>query len=167
MPRAESQPQRSVTLDRAVSQFGLASRTAARQLVRAGRLKVNGRVVRDHELWVLPGRDVVRLDGEPLKPARKVYLLFYKPRGVITSHGDPAGRRTVYDCLQGKTSWVFPVGRLDKDTSGALLLTNDTAFADFVTDPRSCVTKTYLVKVSGLLTDGTVARPGGEAARRA
>jgi 23S rRNA pseudouridine2605 synthase len=160
----------SLTLDRVLSQMGLASRTAAREAIRAGRLKVNGRVVRDPEFWVRSGRDAVHLDGQRLKPARRIYLLFYKPKGVITSHGDPSGRRTVYDYLQGgpgqpfqqgreaKLSWVFPVGRLDKDTSGVLLLTNDTEFADFVTNPESGVPKTYLVKVSGLLDDEAIAR---------
>jgi pseudouridine synthase len=163
----------ALTLDRVLSQMGLASRTTAREAIRAGRLKVNGRVTRDPELWVHPGRDVVHLDGERLKQARRFYLLFYKPKGVITSHGDPSGRKTVYDYLEGperseaqkghkgqkdKLPWVFPVGRLDKDTSGALLLTNDTEFSDFVTNPESQVCKTYLVKVSGLLDDETVAR---------
>lgn len=142
-----------MTLDRVLSRFGVASRTAAREAILAGRIKVNGRVVRDPDCWVSPKRDVFQLDGAGLKPARKVYALFYKPKGVLTSHGDPAGRKTVYDCLGDLGRWVSPVGRLDKDTSGLLLLTNDTAFANFVTSPKSCVRKTYLVKVSGLLSD--------------
>jgi 16S rRNA U516 pseudouridylate synthase RsuA-like enzyme len=81
----------SQTLDRVLSRLGRASRTAAREAIRAGRLKVNGRVVRDPERWVQPELDVVQLDGQRLKPARKIYLLFYKPKGVITSHGDPFG----------------------------------------------------------------------------
>ncbi len=164
----------TVTLDRVLSQMGLASRTAAREAIRAGRLKVNGRVVRDPELWVRPQRDVVHLDGQRVKAPRPVYLLFYKPKGVITSHGDPSGRKTVYDYLEGPTEnqegrqghqdpkeklpWVVPVGRLDRDTSGALLLTNDTGFADFVANPESRIPKTYLVKASGLLDDETVAK---------
>jgi len=146
----------SMTLDRVLSRLGWASRTAAREAIRAGRLKVNGRVVRDPECWVQPERDVVQLDGQRLKPARKIYLLFYKPKGVITSHGDPSGRKTVYDSLSSlgeEGKWVAPVGRLDKDTSGLLLLTNDTEFAGFVTSPESRVPKTYLVKASGLVSD--------------
>ena len=145
-----------MTLDRVLSRLGWASRTAAREAIRAGRLKVNGRVVRDPECWVQPERDVVQLDGQRLKPARKIYLLFYKPKGVITSHGDPSGRKTVYDFLSSlgeEGKWVAPVGRLDKDTSGLLLLTNDTEFAGFVTSPESHVPKTYLVKASGLVSD--------------
>ena len=149
-----------MTLDRVLSRLGWASRTAAREAIRAGRLKVNGRVVRDPECWVEPERDVVQLDGQRLKPARKIYLLFYKPKGVITSHGDPSGRKTVYDFLRSlgeEGQWVAPVGRLDKDTSGLLLLTNDTKFAGFVTSPQSRVPKTYLVKASGLVSDEIIA----------
>jgi 23S rRNA pseudouridine2605 synthase len=154
-------PQHTMTLDRVLSRLGWASRTVARAAIRAGRLKVNGRVVRDPECWVRPERDVLQLDGQRLKAARKVYLLFYKPKGVITSHGDPAARKTVYDFLSSlgeEGKWVAPVGRLDKDTSGLLLLTNDTEFADFVTSPESRVPKTYLVKASGLVSDDVVAR---------
>jgi len=149
-----------MTLDRVLSRLGWASRTAAREAIRAGRLKVNGRVVRDPECWVQPERDAVQLDGQRLKPARKIYLLFYKPKGVITSHGDPSGRKTVYDFLSSlgeEGKWVAPVGRLDKDTSGLLLLTNDTEFAGFVTSPQSRVPKTYLVKASGLVSDEIIA----------
>ena len=81
-----------MTLDRVLSRYGLASRTAARQAIEAGRLKVNGRVIREPSTWVTPGRDVVQLDGQRLKAARKVYRVFYKPKGVITSHGDAGGR---------------------------------------------------------------------------
>ena len=128
--------------------------------IRAGRIKVNGRVVRDPELWVQPKLDSVELDGKHLRPARKIYLLMYKPKGVITSHGDPDGRKTIYDLIGGAGPWVAPVGRLDKDTSGLLLLTNDTEFANFITRPDSSVPKTYLVKVSGLLDDATIAQLG-------
>jgi 23S rRNA pseudouridine2605 synthase len=148
----------SITLDRVLSHFGLGSRTAAREAIRAGRLKVKGRVVRDPECWVRLGQDTVQLDGQHLKPTRKIYLLFYKPKGTITSHGDPAGRKTVYDCLDELGRWVAPVGRLDKDTSGLLLLTNDTGFADFITNPESRIPKTYLVKTNGLMSDEIIAR---------
>ncbi|MHB8655313.1 MAG: pseudouridine synthase [Terriglobia bacterium] len=148
----------SMTLDRVLSRMGLTSRTAAREAIVAGRLKVNGRVVRDPDIWVQPARDVVLLDGNRVKPAHKTYLLFYKPKGVITSHGDPGGRKTVYDYLDESLRWLAPVGRLDKDTSGLLLMTNDTAFADFITRPQSEIPKTYLVKTSGLLSDEIIAR---------
>ena len=116
----------AMTLDRVLSRFGLASRTTAREQIRAGRVKVNGRITRDPDAWVRPAVDPIHLDGKRLRPARKIYLLFYKPKGVITSHGDPGARDTIYDFLDGGLPWVAPVGRLDKDTSGLLLLTNDT-----------------------------------------
>jgi 23S rRNA pseudouridine2605 synthase len=148
----------TMTLDRILSRFGLASRTAAREAIVTGRMKVNGRIVRDPDEWVNPDRDTFHLDGQRLKPARKRYLLFYKPKGVITSHGDPAGRETIYKYLGEENQWVAPVGRLDKDTSGLLLLTNDTEFADYVTSPNSEVPKTYLVKANTLLSDEGIAQ---------
>jgi 23S rRNA pseudouridine2605 synthase len=142
-----------MTLDRVLSRFGLSSRTMAREAILSGRVKVNGQVVRDPDRWTDPSKDSVHLEGKRLKQARKVYLLFYKPKGVITSHGDPDGRKTIYDCLKPDVAWVSPVGRLDKDTSGLLLLTNDTDFANHVTDPDSCIPKTYLVKANMLVSD--------------
>jgi len=148
----------TMTLDRVLSRYGLASRSVAKQIVQAGRLKVNGCVIRDPNYWVKPDRDVVHLDGQRLKAPRRVYRLLYKPKGVITSHGDAAGRKTVYECLGEETPWLFPVGRLDRDTSGLLLLTNDTKFGDFVSNPNSHVLKTYVVKASGLVGDELIER---------
>src|SRR3989475_12098116 len=146
--------QGAVNCGRVLSSMGHASLSDTRAAILAGRLKVNGRVIRDPECWVRPGRDHVEFDGLPLKPARKLYYLFYKPKGVITSHGDPAGRKTVYDYLGEEKRWVFPVGRLDKDTSGLLLLTHDTQFADFINNPSSRIPKTYLGKTSMLSIRG-------------
>lgn len=154
---AASKPK--ITLDRLLSRYGAASRSRARDAIRTGRVRVNGRVTRDPECWIRLGEDQVQLDGQRLRPERKVYLLFYKPKGVIVSHGDPAGRKTVYDYLGEEAGrWVSPVGRLDKDTSGLILATNDTAFAHFITNPESGVPKTYLVKVSGLMDEEAIAR---------
>lgn len=148
----------SMTLDRVLSRYGLSSRTEARRAVLDGRVKVNGRVVREPDRWTDPKVDVIHLDGGRVRQVRRTYLLFYKPKGVITSHGDPEGRKTVYDCLGPGVPWVVPVGRLDKDTSGLLLLTNDTDFANHVTDPASQVRKTYLVKANALVSDETIER---------
>jgi 23S rRNA pseudouridine2605 synthase len=148
----------AMTLDRVLSRFGLASRTMARRAILAGRVKVNGQVVRDPDIWVEPEKHAFHLDGTRLKRARKLYLLFYKPKGVITSHGDPELRETIYDCLGPGMPWVSPVGRLDKDTSGLLLLTNDTDFANRVMDPASGIPKTYLVKAGTLVGDELVER---------
>jgi pseudouridine synthase len=155
---AKMKSKTAMTLDRVLSRFGVASRTDARQAILAGRVKVNGKVVRDPDLWVQPEQVVLHFDGQRLKPARKAYLLLYKPKGVITSHGDPAGRKTIYEYLGDVGKWVSSVGRLDKDTSGLLLLTNDTEFADHVTNPQSKVLKTYLVKTSGILSEEIISK---------
>jgi 23S rRNA pseudouridine2605 synthase len=147
-----------MTLDRVLSRYGIASRTAARAAISAGRLKVNGKVERNPERWVEPQRDRIELDGQPLRPVAKTYLLLYKPKGVITSHGDPAGRKTIYDLVGASGRWVAPVGRLDKDTSGLLLLTNDTEFGHAVMSPESAVPKTYRAKLNALASDEVIAR---------
>jgi pseudouridine synthase len=147
-----------ITLDRVASRFGISSRTDSRKAIVEGRVKVNGRTVRDPDIWVDSEKDTIQLDGAKLKPARKRYLLFYKPKGVLTSHGDPDGRDTIYKYLGEENKWVAPVGRLDKDTSGLLILTNDTKFADFITSPESAVPKSYMVKANALMSDEVIAQ---------
>src|SRR5262245_11988244 len=98
-------------------------------------------------------RDRVRLDDKPLETRERVYLLLYKPPGYLTTYKDPKGRPTVYDLVTAVGTFVSPVGRLDLETSGLLLMTNDTQFAERVTNPLSHVPKTYLVKASTVLTD--------------
>jgi len=146
-----------MTLDRVLSRYGLSSRTNARDAIRAGNVKVNGRVVRDPELWIDLQTDTIHLNGKRVRQARRTYLIFYKPKGVLTSHGDRRERKTIYDCLDPKLPWVAPVGRLDKNTSGLLLLTNDTEFSSHVASPSSKVRKTYLVKANTLVSDDLVA----------
>jgi pseudouridine synthase len=98
-------------------------------------------------------RDKVTLDGEPLRPSEKVCLLLYKPKGYITTYDDPEKRPTVYDLIKDAGQFLIPVGRLDLDTSGLLLMTNDTQLAERLTNPEYKVSKTYLIKATGLLTD--------------
>jgi 23S rRNA pseudouridine2605 synthase len=141
------------TLERVLSKAGLGSRTDARKWIGAGRVKVNGKLVETPDQWVDLERDRVTLDGKPVAPGKKIYLLLYKPKGFLTTYKDPAGRPTVYDLIQDAGRWVVPVGRLDLDSSGLLLLTNDTRFAERVTNPDYKIPKTYLVKASTLLTD--------------
>jgi len=148
----------SITLDRVLSRYGHASRTGSREAILAGRMKVNGRVVRDPDCWVDMERDRVRLDGRPLAARERVYLLLYKPAGYLTTYRDPQGRPTVYDLIAGAGTFVSPVGRLDLDTSGLLLMTNDTQLAERVTNPDSHVPKTYLVKASTRLADEDLQR---------
>lgn len=145
------------TLERVLSKAGLGSRTEARKWIGAGRVKVNGKLVQTPDRWVDLARDQVTLDGRLVKAAEKIYLLLYKPTGYLTTFKDPEGRPTVYDLIrdliQDAGRWVVPVGRLDLDTSGLLLLTSDTRFAERVTNPDYKVPKTYLVKASTLLSD--------------
>ena len=147
------QQRRLKTLDRVLSKLGICSRTESREWIEAGRLQVNGQAVRDPEHWVDLNRDRVALDGKPVRAEQKSYFLLYKPKGYLTSYTDPDGRKTVYDLLGPIDQWLFPVGRLDLDTSGLLLMTNDSEFAEHITSPEHHVAKTYLVKSSLLLSD--------------
>ncbi len=113
---------------------------------------MNGRVVEDPDLWVDFRRDKVLFDGKPLQTKERVYLLLYKPSGYITTFSDPDGRPTVYDLIRDVETFVSPVGRLDLDTSGLLILTNDTQFAERLTNPEHKIAKTYLVKCAGIVS---------------
>jgi 23S rRNA pseudouridine2605 synthase len=157
-----------VTLARAISKFGVASREQARGLIGAGRVRVNGRTSRSAEVWVDPRSDEISLDGHRIHPQRRVYFALHKPAGFVTTRADEAGRATVYDLLPETLPWVFPVGRLDKQTSGLLLLTNDTKFGERVSGPGQNVPKTYLVGLDRALSPSDVAEirsglslPGG------
>src|SRR5262245_33037352 len=120
------------TLERAFSKAGIGSRTEARSWIGAGRVRVNGKIVRNPDHWIDLATDRISLDGKPLEASLKMYLLLYKPKGYLTTYKDPEGRPTVYDLVTEAGTWLSPVGRLDLDTSGLLLLTNDTAFAERV-----------------------------------
>jgi 23S rRNA pseudouridine2605 synthase len=141
------------TLERVLSKAGAGSRTDARGWIAAGRVKVNGTVTRDPDRWIDMERDRVRLDNRPLEARERVYLLLYKPTGYLTTYKDPAGRPTVYDLVADVGTFLSPVGRLDLDSSGLLLMTNDNQLAERVTNPDSHVPKTYLVEASAVLTD--------------
>ena len=136
------------TLERVLSKAGLGSRTEARRWVGEGRVRVNGRVEGDPNRWVDLERDRITVDDKPLESAERVYLLLNKPAGYLTTYRDPEGRPTIYDVLPDRDRYLFPVGRLDMDTSGLLILTNDTDFAERMTNPDYHVPKTYQVKAS-------------------
>ncbi len=144
-----------VPLERALSKLGLASRSEARELIRAGRVTVDGRSETDPLREIIPERALIGIDGRSARRAEPVTILLHKPRGVVTTRSDPEGRPTVYGCLEGLDAHLIPVGRLDVATSGLLLLTNDTRFADWVTDPRNEVPRVYVVTVRGELSDET------------
>ena len=145
------------TLERVFSKAGWGSRADARSWIAAGRVRVNGKLVRNPDHWVDLVLDKVTLDGRPLHGASKQYILLYKPKGYLTTWRDPEGRPTVYRLVEDAGAWLSPVGRLDLDTSGLLLMTNDTAFAERLTNPDYKVPKTYLVKTASRLSDEQIA----------
>ena len=142
-----------LTVDRLLSKLGIASRGMSQQWVRAGRVRINGRVVRDPATWVLWPKDAVSIDDQPVQDSTKRFFLFHKPKGVITTHSDDKGRKTIFDVLPEKLGYIHAVGRLDQATSGLLLLTNDSALSSFLTDPANKVMRTYLVSVRGEFTE--------------
>ena len=145
------------TLDRVLSKAGLGSRTEARSWIGTGRVRVNGKLIQTPDHWVDLERDKVTLDGKPVGKAQLRYVLLYKPKGYITTYRDPEGRPTVYDLIPQVDQFVGTGGRLDLDTSGLLLLTNDNALAEALTNPEYKLPKTYLVKASTLLSDEQLA----------
>lgn len=146
------------TLERVLSRAGLGSRTEARKWIGAGRVKVNDRVEGNPNRWIDLERDRVTLDDTLVAKSDPVYLLLHKPAGFLTTYRDPEGRATIYDLLPDRDRYLFPVGRLDLDTSGLLLLTNDTAFAERMTNPEYHVPKTYVVKASRHLAEKELQR---------
>jgi len=144
------------TLDRWFSRLGVASREMARDFVRAGRVRVDGRDVDDAEL-VVDERSRIELDGAPVARVPRLVIALHKPVGYVTTRTEPRERRTVYDLLTNLDAWVAPVGRLDRDSSGLLLLTNDTDLADRLTSPEGHVPKHYRIEVRPRLTDDQLA----------
>jgi 23S rRNA pseudouridine2605 synthase len=127
------------------------SRGEAERWIAAGRVEVGGAVERKPSRWIDPARDRVRVDGRPVgDDTVRVVLAFHKPTGVVTTRTDPGGRKTVYDVLGDVGRWVFPVGRLDRDTSGLLVLTNDHRLGERLTSPEHHVPKAYHVRVDGV-----------------
>ena len=144
-----------VRLQKAIAAAGFASRREAERLIAEGLVSVNGRVVREMGVRVVPGRDRVEVEGRALPaeaPGREVWAL-YKPKGCVTTLHDPEGRPTIEEHFPRGAGRLFPVGRLDYDAEGLILLTNDGEFAQRVAHPSHSVAKTYLVKVKGVLSD--------------
>jgi pseudouridine synthase len=140
-----------VRLQKILSQAGIASRRAAERLMAEGRVTVNGRTIREMGVKADPAADDIRVDGRRVKSAQRPrYLLLYKPAGYLTTRDDPKRRRTVLDLLRGVREYVYPVGRLDYDTEGLLLLTNDGDLAARLTHPRHGVERTYEARVAGM-----------------
>jgi len=138
---------RRVGLARALSKLGHCSRTRGFELIRNGRVRINGKVVRNPEFPVRLERDRIAVDGTRVEAEARVYLMMNKPRGVVTTASDEKGRVTVYAHLDPSLPWVGPVGRLDKASEGLLLLTNDSEWAAKLASPKSRVDKVYHVQV--------------------
>ena len=145
-------------LDRLLSRAGLCSRTQAQAAIAAGRVTVNGRVVCDPGAWVDIAYDTVLFDGTPLQPRPKEVWALHKPVGYVTTTDDEHGRDTVCALLPEGLTWLAPVGRLDLESSGLLLFTNDTHLASDLIDPRSKLPKVYEVRCKGPLPDAALAR---------
>lgn len=146
--RNASADARRVGVARVLSKRGLCSRTQAAAWVAAGRVRVNGRIVRDAESPVRDGVDRVEVDGEAATATERIVVMLNKPRGLVTTASDERGRDTVYACLDDPSlPWLAPVGRLDRASEGLLLFANDPAWASRVTSPVSGPTKTYHVRI--------------------
>lgn len=140
----------SVRLNKALSEAGITSRRKADRLIELGLVLVNGKKVFEMGVKIIPGKDRVVVDGHPVSFGnQKVYVMFHKPRNVMTTLSDPEGRPTVIDYFKKYPERIFPIGRLDWESEGLLLLTNDGDYANSVMHPKGEVTKSYLVKVSG------------------
>ena len=142
---------RLLRLQKILSQAGIASRRAAEKLMADGRVSVNGKTVMAMGAKADPDTDDIRVDGRRISTTiRRRYILLYKPAGYVTTRSDPARRRTVIDLLGGVREYVYPVGRLDYDTEGLLLLSNDGDLAAKLTHPRHAVDRTYEARVTGM-----------------
>jgi 23S rRNA pseudouridine2605 synthase len=163
-----------LSLARALSKFGVCSRAEAERWIAAGRVSVDGEVVLGPARRIDPRRHRVKVDGRPVgDDTERVVLALHKPAGYVTTRVEPGGRPTVYELLESVGRWVFPVGRLDRDSSGLLIVTNDHRLGQRLTDPEHHVPKTYHARVEGVpaetvlralregvtLGDGTRTRP--------
>jgi 23S rRNA pseudouridine2605 synthase len=152
----QEQSTRKIGLARALSKLGYCSRSQAAELIRAGRVRLNGTVRRDPETPVRLERDRIVMDRRGVEGQQKIYLMMNKPRGVVTTASDEKGRETVYAVLE-KTGeslpWVAPVGRLDKASEGLLLLTNDSEWGAKIAAPQTHLSKTYHVQIAAVADD--------------
>jgi 23S rRNA pseudouridine2605 synthase len=157
-PRRSANPAgaKHVGLARAISKLGYCSRSRASELIREGKVRLNGNVVRNPEAPVRIGKDRVEIEGQLLRNSKKIYLMMNKPRGIVTTAADEKGRDTVYRLLPSDLAWVAPVGRLDQASEGLLLFTNDSEWAAGITNPSSHLDKTYHVHIAAVASSDLV-----------
>lgn len=136
-------------LQKMISQAGVASRRESEKIIQQGRVTVNGKVVTEMGTKVTPGKDRIMVDGKPIAGEKLVYILLYKPKGIVTTLKDPQDRKTVASLVSDITQRIYPVGRLDYNTEGLLLLTNDGALTHALIHPSKKIDKTYIAKVAG------------------
>jgi 23S rRNA pseudouridine2605 synthase len=161
MVTANENPADSVRLNQLLAQIGVASRRACDALIAAGRVRVDGRIVRELGVRVVPGVNRIDVDGKRVgRPQTRVVLILHKPRGVVSTVTDPQGRPTVVSLCRGvaRTQRLFPVGRLDVNTTGALLVTNDGFLCYRLTHPRFGIPRVYQVRVRGRADDTQMRR---------
>jgi 23S rRNA pseudouridine2605 synthase len=153
----EEQTIRHIGLARALSKAGYCSRSRAAELIRSGRVSLDGKIRRNPETPVSDDRDRIAVDGKLIKPEAKVYVMMNKPRGVVTTAADEKGRETVYALLNSEKEkslpWLAPVGRLDKASEGLLLLTNDSEWGARIAAPETQLDKTYHVQLGTVVDD--------------
>lgn len=149
---------KKIALVRALSKLGYVSRSQAFGLVRAGQVEVNGRVASDPALLVVPGLTRIEVSNVEVEPGPWRCIALNKPRKVVTTRSDPEGRATVYDLISGLETRVVPVGRLDLASTGLLLMTNDTQLAEWLTNPKTAITRRYVVTVRGEFSDESAQR---------
>jgi len=145
-----------VSLARGLSKLGYCSRSRAEELIREGKVSVNGEKIQIPSFRISLSHDRLHVSGKSILKTIPLYLIMHKPSGVITTRKDEKERTTVYDILGEIGQWVFPVGRLDKDSSGLLLFTNDTRLGERLTNPLSHVPKSYLVLLDRTMDRGDV-----------
>jgi len=146
----ETDRRKKVGLARALSKLGYCSRSEAFELIRDGKVRLNGATPHNPETPVRLGVDRIEVEGKPILPAEKTYWMLNKPRGIVTSAADEKGRDTVYSLLPHDLRWISPVGRLDKASEGLLLLTNDSQWGARITDPATHLDKTYHVQIAAI-----------------
>jgi 23S rRNA pseudouridine2605 synthase len=156
--RSSSREERRVGLARALSKQGVCSRAAAADLIVAGRVRLNGAIVRDPEAPTT-AHSRISVDDEPIGDHEPIYVMLNKPRGLVTTAHDERGRETVYTCFKhSDLPWIGPVGRLDQASEGLLLFSNDPEWSAALTDPASHIAKTYHVQIDGIPSPSVLAQ---------